>query len=135
MRTAPLGSETQAAGRISGGSLVYKPRTHENLDDYAKVIRKTRGYGSYREVSEVSLLLNLPPKHPGDRCECCGKPMPVYYETIERTCEERVDDAHTREVEYTGKVALRGYAPFCTLTCALRFAKASFRAGYRMVRK
>ncbi len=49
------------------------------------------------------------------RCETCDKPCPY--------CGKKIKPSYTHA------------RPFCTQTCGLRFGMASFRAGYRMVRK
>lgn len=111
-------------------------RTFENLDDYARVIVKSKTYYGERSVSEVKLLLNLPPKHPGDRCAYCGKLMPIDYQHDSNQVDaddEKVQEAPTTEIRYDGTYKLRGYGPFCSTTCAIRFAKAAHKAGYRIV--
>jgi len=111
-----------------------KTRTHENLDDYARVIVKKKTWYEETHIQEVRLLLNLPPKHPGDRCAMCGKLMPIDYPNEQVWVDDKVDDASTIEVKYDGTYRLKGYGPVCSTTCAVRFTKAAYKAGYRIVR-
>ena len=72
-----------------------------------------------------------PPIEKRPHCPACHKPR----RPLMRKIEAREDSAHgfrmrTLGYEWTG--AYTGYDPFCTLRCALKFAEAAHRAGYRM---
>lgn len=69
------------------------------------------------------------------RCPQCDKRLRPYWETVK---SERIDRPHGGH-EYQNHVEWRGgyhaYGAFDTMHCAVDFANAAYKAGYRLKRR
>lgn len=76
------------------------------------------------------------------RTYAIGQPIEPYRGNHHLVCEEIMvgigpdngPGATVRRETWDGISYYSGHEPFCTATCAVSFANAAYRAGYRMVR-
>lgn len=80
-----------------------------------------------------------------ERCPWCDKKLAAHslvFKTVKMPRSPDHPSFHISKFDFKRKVVSRepawrhqSYRPFCTLRCALAFAQASYRGGFRRVRK